>query len=94
LGTNVDRDSLRRYLKPVTSVVPKLQTGGRRSRSACSQSSLVLAIAPIFAKLAQANPRVEVHTFKGEGHPPHATAPAIFVDVTLAFVRNARELTA
>lgn len=68
-----DLDWIRDFKKPA------LLTKGDRSPP---------MFAPIVAKLAQANPRVEVHTFEGEGHIPHATAPATFVDVTLAFVRK------
>ena len=44
--------------------------------------------APIVAKLAKANPRVEVYTFTDAGHIPHATAPATFVDVTRDFIHK------
>jgi pimeloyl-ACP methyl ester carboxylesterase len=37
------------------------------------------------AKLAEALPRVEVVTFPGAGHVPHATHPDAYVGAILAF---------
>jgi pimeloyl-ACP methyl ester carboxylesterase len=41
--------------------------------------------APVVAKLAAALPRVEVRTFRGAGHIPHATHPDAFVEAIVAF---------
>jgi len=39
-------------------------------------------------KLAEAIPRVEVVTFQGAGHIPHATHPVAYVEATIAFTRK------
>jgi pimeloyl-ACP methyl ester carboxylesterase len=44
--------------------------------------------APVVARLAEALPRVEVLTFPGAGHIPHATDPDAYVEAILAFTRN------
>ena len=41
--------------------------------------------APVVAKLAKALPRVEVLTFPGAGHIPHATHPDAYVEAIVAF---------
>ena len=41
--------------------------------------------APVVAKLAEALPRVEVVTFPGAGHIPHATHPDAYVEAISAF---------
>src|SRR5262245_22991302 len=41
--------------------------------------------APVVARLAGALPRVEVLTFAGAGHIPHATDPDAYVEATIAF---------
>jgi pimeloyl-ACP methyl ester carboxylesterase len=45
--------------------------------------------APVVAKLADALPRVEVYTFTGAGHIPHATDPDAYVEATIAFTERA-----
>lgn len=44
--------------------------------------------APVVAKLAEALPRVEVLTFPGAGHIPHATDPDAYVAAIIAFTRK------
>jgi pimeloyl-ACP methyl ester carboxylesterase len=44
--------------------------------------------APVVAKLAEALPRVEVVTFPGAGHIPHATHPEAYVEAIIAFTRT------
>lgn len=44
--------------------------------------------APVVTKLAEALPRVEVVTFPGAGHIPHATHPDAYVEAILAFTRK------
>jgi pimeloyl-ACP methyl ester carboxylesterase len=44
--------------------------------------------APVVAKLAEALPRVEVLTFPGAGHIPHATHPEAYVEAIIAFTRK------
>jgi pimeloyl-ACP methyl ester carboxylesterase len=44
--------------------------------------------APVVAKLAEALPRVEVVTFPGAGHIPHATHPEAYVEAISAFTRD------
>jgi pimeloyl-ACP methyl ester carboxylesterase len=44
--------------------------------------------APVVAKLAEALPRVEVVTFLGAGHIPHATHPEAYVEAIMAFTRD------
>jgi len=43
---------------------------------------------PVVAKLADALPHVEVRTFQGAGHTPHATHPDDYVETILAFTRK------
>jgi pimeloyl-ACP methyl ester carboxylesterase len=45
--------------------------------------------APVVAKLAEALPRVEVLTFAGAGHIPHATHPDAYVEATTTFTERA-----
>jgi pimeloyl-ACP methyl ester carboxylesterase len=49
--------------------------------------------AQVVARLAEAIPRAEVHTFVGAGHVPHVTAPDAFVEATVALTERAREDT-
>jgi pimeloyl-ACP methyl ester carboxylesterase len=44
--------------------------------------------APVVVKLAEALPRVEVLTFPGAGHIPHATDPDAYIEAIIAFVRK------
>lgn len=44
--------------------------------------------APVVAKLAEALPHVEVVTFPGAGHIPHATDPDAYVEAITAFTRK------
>lgn len=44
--------------------------------------------APVVARLAEALPRVEVVTFPGAGHIPHATHPEAYVEAIVAFTRT------
>jgi len=44
--------------------------------------------APVVGKLAEALPRVEVVTFPGAGHIPHATHPEAYVEAIMAFTRK------
>lgn len=44
--------------------------------------------APVVTKLVEALPRVEVGTFPGAGHIPHATHPDAYVEAILAFTRK------
>jgi pimeloyl-ACP methyl ester carboxylesterase len=44
--------------------------------------------APVVAQLAKALPRVEVLTFPGAGHIPHATDPDAYVEAIVAFTRK------
>jgi pimeloyl-ACP methyl ester carboxylesterase len=44
--------------------------------------------APVVARLAEALPHAEVHTFAGAGHTPHNTHPDDYVKVITAFVRK------
>jgi len=44
--------------------------------------------APIVAKLTEALPHVEVLTFRGAGHIPHATHPDAYVETIMAFIRK------
>ncbi|MEO7852837.1 MAG: alpha/beta hydrolase [Rubrivivax sp.] len=44
--------------------------------------------APVVTKLAEALPRVEVGTFPGAGHIPHATHSGAYVEAILAFTRK------
>jgi pimeloyl-ACP methyl ester carboxylesterase len=46
------------------------------------------AFAPVVAKLAKALPRVEVLSFPGAGHIPHATDPESYVEWIIAFTRT------
>jgi pimeloyl-ACP methyl ester carboxylesterase len=46
--------------------------------------------APVVTKLAEALPRVEVVTFPGAGHIPHATHPETYADAMMAFTRKHR----
>jgi pimeloyl-ACP methyl ester carboxylesterase len=46
------------------------------------------AFAPVVARLAKALPRVEVLTFPGAGHIPHATHPDAYVEAIIAFTRK------
>jgi pimeloyl-ACP methyl ester carboxylesterase len=43
---------------------------------------------PVVTKLAEALPQVEVVTFPGAGHIPHATHPDAYADTILAFTRK------
>ncbi len=47
--------------------------------------------APVVNKLADVLPNVEVVTFSGAGHIPHATHPDAYVDAMIAFTRNSAE---
>jgi pimeloyl-ACP methyl ester carboxylesterase len=47
--------------------------------------------APVVAKLAEVLPRVEVVTFPGSGHIPHATHPDTYVEAIIAFTRKHAE---
>jgi pimeloyl-ACP methyl ester carboxylesterase len=44
--------------------------------------------APVVSTLADVIPHVEVVTFPGAGHIPHATHPDAYVDALIAFTRN------
>jgi pimeloyl-ACP methyl ester carboxylesterase len=44
--------------------------------------------APVVAKLIGALPRVELLTFPGAGHIPHATDPEAYVEAIIAFTRK------
>ena len=44
--------------------------------------------APVVARLAEVLPRVEVGTFPGAGHIPHATHPDAYVEAILDFTRR------
>jgi pimeloyl-ACP methyl ester carboxylesterase len=44
--------------------------------------------APVIKKLADVLPSVEVFTFPGAGHIPHATHPDAYVDAITPFMRN------
>ena len=44
--------------------------------------------APVVAKLTKALPRVEVLTFPGAGHIPHATDPEANVEAIIAFFES------
>ena len=56
---------------------PSLLTTGDRSPS---------TFAPVVARLADEMPNVEVLTFPGAGHIPHATHPEAYVDAIKAFI--------
>ena len=46
------------------------------------------SFAPVVAKLAEALPRVEVVTFPGAGHVPHARHPGPYAEAIIAFTRK------
>jgi pimeloyl-ACP methyl ester carboxylesterase len=68
-----DLDRIRRFSRPV------LLTLGDQSPP---------FFAPVVGKIAKAVPRVEVQTFRGAGHLPHATDPDAYVDSIVAFTRR------